>query len=763
MKINRISHLQDHGVYQSFTWPRVLPDFAQYNLIYGWNGTGKTTLSRLFRDLEFRRPPKLGGEVKLCIDSNDCRGQEFSGISKSSLQVRVFNKDFIQENVFPLEKRDIPPILVLGAGSVEKQKEVENLKEQLVKAERESESAKNIEKNAKGKLDSFCRDCARNIKVALRVGSQSQYNNYDKSNFKSDAMNIIRTGGKTRCQLTDVEREDLLSQHRETLKPKVDKVVYNFPNFSGIIENLSELLTATVVSEVIEVLKVDTQLADWTRQGLVLHRDRNLELCQFCEQPLPRDRIATLERHFSDQYEKFMQRIVQEINKLNGMSQKAVNIILPDKARLYSNLTSEYETQEANLKSALRSAQDFIDIAIQKLENKKNKAFEQVSFNLQAPEVSADIVEGLNRVIERHNQDCNSFESQVKEARERLAKDMIAEYSEDFARYNKEEQDTITDKKKKSQEVNRLSTEIERLETEIVEYRRPAEELNKDLQSYLGHNELCLEIKNTGYAMTRDGVPAQYLSEGEITAIALLYFLKSLEDKEFEQEKGVIVLDDPVSSLDANALFLAFGFIRGRTDNACQLFILTHNFSLFQQVRNWFHHMRGQNRRDENQHPARFYMLDSVLESNGKNSTIRRLDPLLEEYDSEYHYLFARVYNVSNEGSSSSLEQNYVLPNMARRMLEAFLAFRVPEIMGNLRQQLNRIQFDETKKLRIYRFLHTYSHSAAVGEPEHDLSVLNEGPSVLKDLMDMMKSEDRKHFLAMEELVTRSREQGITE
>lgn len=762
MKITRISRLQNHGVYRDFTWPPVLPDFRQYNLIYGWNGTGKTTLSRLFRDLEFRRPPTLG-KVKLRIDDNDYKGQEFPGISKSSFQVRVFNKDFIQENVFPLEKRDIPPILVLGAGSVTKQKEVEKLKKQLVEAEKELESAKSTENTTKDELDNFCRDRARVIKETLRVSGPSQYNNYDKSNFRTHAMNMIGAEDKTKYELTETVRENLLSQHRETLKPKVDKVVYDFPNFSGIMENLSELLTATVVSEVIEALKVDTQLANWTQQGLVLHRDRNSELCQFCEQPLPRDRIATLERHFSDQYEKFMQRIVQEINKLNSMSQKAANIILPDKARLYSNLTSEYETQKANLKSALRLAQDFIDIVVQELEIKKNKAFEQVSFNLQAPEVSADIVEELNRVIERHNQDCNSFESQVKDARERLAKDMIAGYSEDFARYIKKEQDIITDKKKKDQEVNRLSAEIERLEAEIVEHRQPAEELNKDLQNYLGHNELFLEVKKTGYAMTRDGVPAQYLSEGEITAIALLYFLKSLEDKEFEREKGVIVLDDPVSSLDANALFLAFGFIRERTDNACQLFILTHNFSLFQQVCNWFHHMRGQNRRDENQHPARFYMLDSVLESGGKNSTIRRLDPLLEEYDSEYHYLFVRVYNASNEGSSSSLEQNYVLPNMARRMLEAFLAFRVPEIMGNLRKQLDRIQFDETKKLRIYRFLHTYSHSAAVGEPEHDLSVLNEGPSVLKDLMDMMKSEDRKHFLAMEGLVTRSREQGITE
>ncbi len=42
-------------------------------------------------------------------------------------------------------------------------------------------------------------------------------------------------------------------------------------------------------------------------------------------------------------------------------------------------------------------------------------------------------------------------------------------------------------------------------------------------------------------------------SEGERTAIAFLYFLKSLQDKSFDLANGIVVIDDPVSSLDANA------------------------------------------------------------------------------------------------------------------------------------------------------------------------------------------------------------------
>jgi len=210
-----------------------------------------------------------------------------------------------------------------------------------------------------------------------------------------------------------------------------------------------------------------------------------------------------------------------------------------------------------------------------------------------------------------------------------------------------------------------------------------------------------------------------------------------------------------VSSLDANALYLAFGFIRERTQEAGQLFIFTHNFSFFRQVRNWFHHLKGQRKKDPAQRPARFYMMDCTRDSGRRSTTIRYLDPLLEEYNSEYHYLFARIYRAAHESGPTSLEENYVLPNMARRLLETFLAFRDPTDSGNLSSQMRRIDFDDAKKQRILRFLHTHSHSDAIGEPEHDPSILAEARAVLKDLFDLIESQDKAHFDAMVELVNR--------
>ncbi|MBX5463366.1 MAG: AAA family ATPase, partial [Steroidobacteraceae bacterium] len=197
-------------------------------------------------------------------------------------------------------------------------------------------------------------------------------------------------------------------------------------------------------------------------------------------------------------------------------------------------------------------------------------------------------------------------------------------------------------------------------------------------------------------------------------------------------------------------LYLAFGFIRNRTQDAGQLFVLTHNFQFFREVRNWFDY---ENKRNNKNSPARFYMLDRVHGVNPRCTTLRTLHPLLERYKSEYHYLFACVHRAANATGQTPLEQNYHLPNVARRLLEMFLAFRRPQVPEGLWHKLKEVIFDEAKKVRIYRFVQMHSHGAPLGESEHDSTLLGEAPAVLTDLLELMKSEDPQHFRAMEGLV----------
>ncbi|ABA57213.1 conserved hypothetical protein [Nitrosococcus oceani ATCC 19707] len=58
-----------------------------------------------------------------------------------------------------------------------------------------------------------------------------------------------------------------------------------------------------------------------------------------------------------------------------------------------------------------------------------------------------------------------------------------------------------------------LKTEIRKIEKDIEEHRRPADELNANICSYLGRKEFTFEIQGNGYQISRNGAPAKNLSE----------------------------------------------------------------------------------------------------------------------------------------------------------------------------------------------------------------------------------------------------------
>jgi wobble nucleotide-excising tRNase len=288
-----------------------------------------------------------------------------------------------------------------------------------------------------------------------------------------------------------------------------------------------------------------------------------------------------------------------------------------------------------------------------------------------------------------------------------------------------------------------LNEESASLEHAIRQQRVPADELNAELRSYLGRDELKFMLEGAGYLIDRGGVRATDLSEGEKTAIAFLYFLKSLSGINFDLATGVVVIDDPVSSLDANSLFCSFAYLSKRTLNAGQLIILTHNFLFLKQVKNWFEYLpKGQ---------VRHYMVESYMEPNGRAARISKMDKMLRDHQSEYHYLYHRVVQGSRIDQGLPLETYYGHPNMARRLLEIFLGFRFPAKQG-FQKRIDSLHADPVVIARIRRFVHTYSHEEGDGE-DIDATMLAESPVILTSILEAIRLEDPRHYDEMQALV----------
>lgn len=752
MMLTRINKLRLR-VFRDFVWPKGLHTFARFNVIYGWNGSGKTTLSWLLSFVEKKVSP-TEGDVELELDgSAKVAGPAFA--SAQLPQVRVFNRDFI--NATLSQTGVIAPIYFLGEDSIEKQVQVEQLKKELATTDSALRAAQDEKKNAESKLDDFCKDKAKLIKELLTTANSQTYNNYDKRNFRRtvEAMDAQQAPV---APLSDEQKAQLHSQKNAQPKPLVDKVVAPSIDLDALTSEVDTLVCRSVVAQTLDELTSNAKLAAWVQEGLHLHSgELTSDTCRFCHQPLQAARRAALEAHFNDAFAGFQKDLSALFLKLKATKQTAASLSLPDVSRFYEALVPEVFPVRARVLTAQSETQATLDDLIARVEAKRNQPFAVITEQLQATRMPAPITDSValfNEVVEKHNCISEKFTASVSSACKKLEASYVAEAHAEFVRLSDAVKAATTKLDGTKTTQTEIQAQINELERAILEHRRPADELTAELRAYLGREELRFEAKDIGYALTRNGQHVANLSEGERTAIAFLYFLKSLQDRTFDLKNGIVVIDDPVSSLDDNALFSAFGYMKDRTKDAGQLFILTHSFSFFRLVKNWFHHLPGQRKKKIEDRSGRFFLLRTRRHADGsRTSELDHLDPLLEKYESEYQYLFKRVYEEAHRNDVVQLEHHYGLPNVARRLIEAFLAFRFPEMSGDLAPRLERVDFDSAKKTRILRLLNTYSHAGAIADPGHDLSLLAETQPVLRDILEMMMVVDREHYDGLLKLV----------
>lgn len=773
MRLNRLSHIKGYRIFRDFSWPQDLPDFAQFNLIYGWNGSGKTTLSGLLRCLEQKKAVEASeGSCSFVFDGAAVNS---SSLGSATLpQVRVFNRDTVSRSVFEVPNQQLPPVYFLGEADAEKQRQIEALK--LTTAS--LQTAIEAKESARGRLhkdmeaDASAR--AREIKNLLTLAGGGSYNNYNAAMFREEVGRQVALSGAP-AALTAKQRDKYLSLKDGNVKARVPVPRLEYPDLAAMTQAVQGVLSREVIASAIPELTSHPSKAQWVRQGLEWH-DPGTN-CVFCGQSVPEQRMAALRGHFNDAFKQLSSDIAGLRSTIRSAVQKLASVQLPSPDLLSRDLVGEYEASAEQLGLQTRVCIQYLEALDGSLNKKSEAPFaalqlgafmgrsakggeeRMVSIVFEAILSGLATLSGLIGksefaravdVIERHNSYVENAAKEAAAARKALETEAIRQALPEI-RKNREQLSSIEasvaelrDKKAGAQ------AEITRLEKAVRLHQRPAEELDRDMAAYLGRDELRFEVQDTGYTISRAGRPAMNLSEGERTAIAFMYFLKSLEDTGFGLSDGIVVIDDPVSSLDANSLFSAFGFMKARTKAANQLFVLTHSFEFFRQVRNWFQKLPGQRKSDISKHPARFYMLVGQYENGARCASLAPLDDLLQRYESEYQYLFKRIHDEAKGPiGAAGLESYYGIPNIARRLVEAFLAFRFPAITGDLHEKLERVEFDSAKKTRMLRFLHTHSHFDRVVEPDHDLSLLAETPQVLVDVLDLMKAEDPRHFAGM--------------
>lgn len=753
-QIQKIIKLNHPGVLRDFKWTKGLPEFGKYNLIYGPNASGKTTISRIFRQLERGSIPTI--DVKICINGQDITGRDFS--ERSNFPIRVFNRDFVSENVFHNNQmKGMPHILVLGQESIQKQKRLEKLYEERMDMESDKSGVQDRLTQTLEGQDRHSSGRARKIKDTLLQYDSNRYRNYTKRNYETRLQEIAHSSNVDAYILTPEKHIELSNRIRENPKQSIDEISVSILPTDSLKERVDDILAETVQSRVIQSFRENIELGSWVQAGLELHKEHGSENCLFCNQPMPEQRLSDLEGHFNDAYNRLVKRIDSLIEECESNMDMLVDIdenLLPSWSDFYEQLREDYESVEESVRQAFIQCRDFFKMLVNKLKKKKERLFVSMELGIEVPVMGENPITMLNEIIREHNELNGEFQIRKNKAIKCLEDGLIVEKYDEFQSYADNAEKLRTEQKSLEEQLQENEKEINDLENKIKEYHRPAEELNNELQEYLGHNELRLEAKDTGYQIMRGSSPGDALSEGEKTALALLYFLKTLEDRRFNLNDGIVVLDDPVSSLDSNSLYLAFGYIKNRTRDASQLFVMTHNFIFFQNVKKWFNYA------GKKHHTSRFYMLNIISGSRPRQTELTELSSLLKDYHSEYHYLFSQIYQRVHGSSSieNSHESDYKFANIARRIMEMFFAFRQPHIQtdNSFYKKMDLVDFDPVKKERIYRFVNINSHAYLRSISEHNASVLCEIQSILGDILELIESCDEKHYECMKNVMKNS-------
>lgn len=104
--ISKFDRIDNFGTFKNFDWnthvlrsDRTPTSFGEINVIYGRNYSRKTTLSRILRSIETKRLPERIESPQfsiLCSDKNRINQENYA---TSDLIIRVFNDDFVKENL----------------------------------------------------------------------------------------------------------------------------------------------------------------------------------------------------------------------------------------------------------------------------------------------------------------------------------------------------------------------------------------------------------------------------------------------------------------------------------------------------------------------------------------------------------------------------------------------------------------------------------------------------------------------------------------
>lgn len=701
-----------------------MENLQKANFIYGGNACGKTTISNLLasKDLESEFP-----HCKIEWGDNN------------PLQIFVYNKDFRERN---LREQNIPGVFTLGEAPSAEIEAIDALSKERDNAFLDVNKAQfNIEtRNKEIELETkILRDFLwKNIYKKYESLRECLKGFMNKENFMNHVLEIFRTAGTvTNHSLEELQkRYDILYSGTEPVK--IEMLPTELCSSQTVLDIIKDSLwkRKIVGSEDVPISSLIKHLgnADWVHQGQqYIEHDSNI--CPFCQQQTITEIFRqNLNSFFDENYLSDIEAI-KSLGIHYSETGKAIieqcNTIIKTASALTIQVI-DVELFKANL-SAFTGAFN-ANIGLMRAKYKEPGMTVELKELESFISVLEKLLSDANAFIKKHNMVIDNLSSE----RDKLRSD-VWNFLSSLSKTEVERFKKIIEGKKRAllqhkseleiaeERIQTLNKEITEKEATVTSIKPTIERINNALKKF-GFDGFTIQpspIEKNKYQIQRkDGSWVKNtLSEGEATFISFLYYIQLVNgsmSSSAVRTPRVLVIDDPISSLDSNVLFVVSTMIKqllknvreplpGKESDIKQIILLTHNVYFHREVS--FITNRKKCRADS---------YHWILYKKGNVSYIKPYEmdnPIKGSYDLLWKQL--------REGKDEM--DNITIQNVMRRIIENYFV-----VFGGLhgRELIENSFSEDPEELTIAK-----SFASWYDEGSHDISddLFVEHPEILKD------------------------------
>lgn len=651
-------------------------------MIYGFNGSGKTTLSRVFASIERTSlEGRLPTETTFKLETSDGTAITQDPISNPlGGNLLVFNTDFVSRN-FEWDASSTKGIAYLSEKKVDARKEFDEIVPKLSAAKQQTKITEKAKTKANKELSDFKTRVARNVR---EIASSSTYTqsydarkvqgHYSKASFGAEKE--LSEEGLKKNQGILAQREPLPTL---SFSPSLPAGLVRWFKASQAL--LSQSISGIALKE----FEDQSDALRWVERGLHYHDEHSVADCLLCGNPFSEERRAQLRVLFDKSWTEAL-RALEDAAKRGQEHQQALRELyrsIPKEAEVTGEEREAFTQNRALFETAIKQLGVCVGELLKSIEVRAANPTKEVEVTGELADFDLEkwlaeygaIENALIVTLKKHNDAFTSFAAMQKDAFTKIEAHVLAANQGDWNRFQKDVRDAETALKTAQKDEKGLTDRQLELRNDLQDNGVGADKMNELIWAYLGHKELRLIAEAGGYKILRpSGKPATELSEGERTAVSFCYFLTQLAAEGRKVEELVLVIDDPISSLDTAARTYAYSLMTRMTKKCAQVIVLTHNTSFMNMVKREFQNLH---RRDESKWGKALLSLECRDSGVGDErvTSLVQMHKLLVNYDSEYHYLFHLVHSAATTRKTDKL---FLLPNATRKLLEMFATFCSP-------------------------------------------------------------------------------------